>query len=176
VLDAAPDVDVVLHNAGIYPLKPLLEMTDEDWHETIEVNLGAIFRLTRRAAARMVEAGRRGAVVNISSVEAFAPGLAHAHYSTAKAGLEMFTRAAAQELGPHGIRVNAVAPGLIDYPELAQVWPEGVARWKVKCPLGRVGRRDEVADACLFLASPAASFITGTTLVVDGGILATAPF
>lgn len=176
LLDATGEVDVLVNNAGIYPLEPLLEMTDEDWHETIEVDLTSVFRLSRRVAQHLNDAGRGGSIINISSIEARAPGPLHAHYGAAKAGVETFTKAAAQELGPRGIRVNAVAPGLIDYPELADLWPEGVERWLAKCPLGRVGHRSDVADACVFLASPAARFITGTVLTVDGGMLATTAF
>lgn len=185
LLDATPDVDVLVNNAGIYPLKPLLEMTDEDWHETLEVNSTSVFRLSRRAAQRMAPTTPPGpakpgtfmkSIINISSIEARAPGFMHAHYSAAKAAVEMFTRAAALELGPRGLRVNAVAPGLINYPDLSSLWPEGVERWNAKCPLGRLGERGDVADACVFLASPAASFITGATLVVDGGVLSTPAF
>ena len=84
----------------------------------------------------------------------------------------MHTRAAALELGRHAIRVNAVAPGLIERAGIEEAWPEGVARWQAACPLGRLGRPDDVADAVLFLASDAARWITGATLVVDGGVLA----
>ena len=83
----------------------------------------------------------------------------------------MHTRAAASELGPHGIRVNAVSPGLIWAEHLEAVWPDGVARWKKAAPLGRLGQPDDVADACLFLASPAARWITGANLLVDGGVM-----
>jgi NAD(P)-dependent dehydrogenase (short-subunit alcohol dehydrogenase family) len=113
-----------------------------------------------------------GAIVNVTSIQAFRPAPALAHYSAAKAGLEMLTRSAALELGPSGVRVNAVAPGLIWREGLETAWPEGVARFSKASPLGRVGRPEEVADACLFLASSAARFVTGTTLVVDGGVLA----
>jgi len=171
-------VDVLVNNAGIYPLKPLLEMTDDDWHETVTVNLTSVFRLSRRVADRMTKtpADPRKSIINISSIEAFAPGFMHAHYASAKAGVEAFTKAAALELGPKGIRVNAVAPGLTNYPELGQLWPEGVERWKQACPLGRLGEREDVAYACVFLASQAASFINGATVLVDGGILATPSF
>jgi NAD(P)-dependent dehydrogenase (short-subunit alcohol dehydrogenase family) len=176
LLDAVGPIDILINNAGIYPLKPLIEMTDDDWNETIDVNLSSVFRLARRAAQRWVDRSAGGSILNISSIEAHAPGMMHAHYSSAKAALEMFTKAAAQELGPKGIRVNAVAPGLIAYPELESLWPEGVERWRNTCPLGRLGQREDVANACVFLASPAASFITGAVLVVDGGVLATTAF
>jgi NAD(P)-dependent dehydrogenase (short-subunit alcohol dehydrogenase family) len=168
--------DVLINNAGIYPLRPLLEIDDAEWRAMIDANLGSIHLCTQAAAKGMIANGIEGAIVNITSIEAHVPAMLHAHYTAAKAGAAMYTRNAALELGPHGIRVNAVAPGLIDYPELASLWPEGVRRWKEKAPLGRLGDRTDVANACLFLASPAASFITGATLVVDGGITATPAF
>ena len=97
------------------------------------------------------------------------PAAGHSHYGAAKAAVVAHTRAAALELGPLGIRVNAVAPGLIARPGIAEQWPDGVARWEAACPLGRLGEPDDVADACLFLASDAARWITGAVLVVDGG-------
>jgi NAD(P)-dependent dehydrogenase (short-subunit alcohol dehydrogenase family) len=116
--------------------------------------------------------GEGGAIVNVTSIQAFAPAGGLAHYSAAKAGLEMLTRSAAFELGPSGIRVNAVAPGLIWREGLETAWPEGVARYLAAAPLRRLGQPEDVADACLFLASPASRFVTGATLVVDGGVLA----
>ena len=116
-------------------------------------------------------AGRPGAIVNIASIEGLQPADGHSHYAASKAAVLMHTRAAALELGRHGIRVNAVAPGLIERVDLAADWPDGVRRWQSACPLGRLGQPDDVADAVLFLASDAARWITGATLVVDGGML-----
>ena len=96
----------------------------------------------------------------------------HAHYATSKAGLIMFTRAAALEYGPRGVRVNCVSPGLVDRAGLADDWPDGVGRWQERVPLGRLGTAKDVADAVLFLLSPAARWISGTNLVVDGGMSA----
>ncbi|HEX9722828.1 MAG TPA: SDR family oxidoreductase, partial [Vicinamibacteria bacterium] len=115
-----------------------------------------------------------GAVVNVASIEGIQPAPGHSHYSAAKSGVLAYTRSAALELGPHGIRVNAVSPGLIWREGIEEAWPEGVASFRSRAPLRRIGRPEEVAEACLFLASPRASFITGANLVVDGGIL-TAP-
>jgi NAD(P)-dependent dehydrogenase (short-subunit alcohol dehydrogenase family) len=162
---------ILVNNAGIFPLHPLLEMRPLDWDNVVDSCLRTAFLCTQAASRRMIEAGHAGAIVNITSIEAVNPAPAHAHYSAAKAGLRMFTRSSAQELGQHGIRVNAVAPGLIHRPGIEQAWPEGVERYRKAAPLGRLGDVVDVADAVLFLASDAARWITGTELTVDGGVL-----
>ena len=163
-------IDVMVNNAGTYPHSDLLKMTEAEWDEMLDINLKGVFLCTQAAARRMVNAGRKGAIVNISSLSAINPAPGHCHYTAAKAGVTMFTKTAALELGRYGIRVNAVGPGLINSPELAQAWPEGVSSWMSKVPLGRIGEPEDVADACLFLASDAARFITGELLLVEGGI------
>ena len=172
-IDRFGALDVLVNNAGAYPLTALPEMTDEGWSENLDVNLRSVFIGTQLAAERMTGGG---AIVNIASIEALHPAPGHSHYASAKAAVLMHTRAAALELGPLGIRVNAVSPGLIDYPELRDLWPEGVARYERQAPLGRIGTREEVADAVLFLASPAARFMTGANIVVDGGVCASPIF
>jgi 3-oxoacyl-[acyl-carrier protein] reductase len=171
VASAFGRLDVLVNNAGRFPLAGLMEMTAAEWDEVLAANLRGAFACLQAAGRRMAAAGG-GAIVNITSIQAFRPAPALAHYSVAKAGLEMLTRSAALELGPAGVRVNAVAPGLIWREGLETAWPEGVARYLAAAPLGRLGQPEDVADACLFLSSPAARFITGTTLVVDGGVLA----
>jgi NAD(P)-dependent dehydrogenase (short-subunit alcohol dehydrogenase family) len=163
--------DVLVNNAGSYPVAPLLEMSEAEWDGVVDANLKSVHLCTQAAARRMVAAGRGGAIVNVASIEARNPAPRHAHYDAAKAGVLMHTRVAAQELGPHGIRVNAVSPGLIERPGLERDWPDGVRRYRAAVPLGRLGLPDDVADACLFLASPAARWISGAELVVDGGVL-----
>ncbi len=160
----------LVNNAGIQPVRMLLEQTSEDRTEMLRVNTLGVMAMTAAASKLMISSGG-GAVVNIASIEGLQPALGHSHYATSKAAVLMHTRSAALELGRHGIRVNAVAPGLIDAPGLATAWPEGVQRWQAACPLERLGQPDDVADAVLFLLSPAARWITGATLAVDGGVL-----
>lgn len=164
-------VDVLVNNAGIYPLVSLLDMTPEQWDAVVDANLRSTFLCTQAAARQMIAQGTGGAIVNITSIEAENPAPLHSHYNAAKGGVLMHTRAAAGELGPHGIRVNAVAPGLMWREGIEQGWPDGVQRFLRAAPLGRLGRPEDVADACLFLASPAARWITGASLTVDGGVM-----
>jgi len=169
-------IDVAVNNAGIYPTAPLLEMTEDDWNESVDANLKSVFLVTQAVARQMAERGEGGAIVNIASIEAEYAAPFHSHYSAAKAGVLMYTRAAALELGPKGIRVNAVSPGLIGRPEIEDEWPDGVERWRAAAPLERLGDPEDVADACLFLASPGARWITGADLRVDGGVTASPIF
>jgi NAD(P)-dependent dehydrogenase (short-subunit alcohol dehydrogenase family) len=161
-------LDIWINNAGVQPVAHLLEITSQDFAEVIGGTLASVANGTRAAATHMADGG---AIVNVASIEALQPAIGHSHYVAAKAAVVAHTRAAALELGVRGIRVNAVAPGLIDRPGLADDWPDGVARWDAACPLGRLGTPEDVADSCLFLASAAARWITGAVLVVDGGIL-----
>jgi NAD(P)-dependent dehydrogenase (short-subunit alcohol dehydrogenase family) len=170
-VDAFGQLDVLINNAGVYPLASLLEMSEEDWDLVLDANLRSTFLCTQAAARQMIAQGTGGAIVNIASIEAENPAPMHSHYNAAKGGLLMYTRAAAYELGPHGIRVNAVSPGLVWSETLEEDWPDGVARWKEAAPLTRLGRPEDVADACLFLASPTARWISGANLRVDGGVM-----
>lgn len=169
-------LDVLVNNAGIYPLSSVLEMDDQEWDAVLDANLRSVFLCTQIAARQMIaqktddQAGA-GAIINIASIEAENPAPMHSHYNAAKGGVLMYTRASAFELGSFGIRVNAVSPGLIWTEGIEDNWPEGVARWKKAAPLVRLGMPDDVADACLFLASPGARWITGANLRVDGGVM-----
>ncbi|HEY8982932.1 MAG TPA: glucose 1-dehydrogenase [Streptomyces sp.] len=162
-------LDVLVNNAGVQPVKDLAALTVSDWREMQDANVTSAFVCTREAAKVMAAQGG-GSVVHIASVEGTRPSPGHAHYSASKAALVAHARAAALEYGPLGIRVNAVSPGLVDRPGLADDWPEGVARWHATAPLGRLGRPEDVGAACVFLASDAASWITGADLPVDGGV------
>jgi NAD(P)-dependent dehydrogenase (short-subunit alcohol dehydrogenase family) len=164
-------LNALVNNAGIQPVKMLLEQTPTDIQEMLRVNVEGVMTLTKVAATQMIKQGQGGAIVNISSIEGLQPALAHSHYTTSKAAVLMHTRSSALELGKYGIRVNAVAPGLIDKEGLGTAWPEGVARWQAACPLRRLGTPEDIGDAVLFLISDMARWVTGVTLVVDGGVL-----
>ncbi|SCK41497.1 glucose 1-dehydrogenase [Streptomyces sp. SceaMP-e96] len=161
----------LVNNAGVQPTQELAEMSLADWRAVADPNVHSVFACTQAAAAVMRAAGG-GSVTHIASIEANRPAPRHAHYCASKAAVVMHARAAALEYGPDGIRVNSVSPGLIDRPGLAEGWPEGVRRWQAAVPAGRLGTPEDVGDACVFLASPMASWITGHELVVDGGVSA----
>ncbi|WP_216870398.1 SDR family NAD(P)-dependent oxidoreductase [Modestobacter excelsi] len=163
-------LDVLVNNAGVQPVQPLDGMSVDDWRAVVDVNLTGTFACTQAAVAAMRASG--GSIVHIASIEGGQPAFSHAHYSASKAAVRMHARAAALEYGPLGIRVNSVSPGLIDRPGLDEAWPEGVQRWRTAAPLRRLGRPSDVGDACVFLASPMARWITGQDLVVDGGVSA----
>ncbi|MEO6886993.1 MAG: glucose 1-dehydrogenase [Jatrophihabitantaceae bacterium] len=162
-------VDALVNNAGVQPLTALASLELTQWRAVVETNLTSVFLCTQAAAAAMAGSGG-GSITHIASIEGSQPAFGHAHYSAAKAAVIMHARAAALEYGPSGVRVNTVSPGLIERAGLAEDWPDGVARWQAAAPLGRLGTAADVGDACVFLASPLARWITGHDLVVDGGV------
>ena len=176
VIDAAVTafggLDVLVGCAAAQPVTPLSEITSEELAAVLDTNLSAAFGLLQAAEPVLSDGG---AVVHLASIEAWHALPGHAHYAASKAGLVRLTAAAAAELGPR-LRVNAVAPGLTWREGLPEQWPDGVARWETAAPLGRLVDPDEVADAVLFLASPASRGITGTVLTVDGGMTAVSPW
>ena len=163
--------DIVVNNAARQPVEMLVTMDVDQWREVIAANLDAAFMVMQQATISM-RARKTGCIVNIASIEATDPAPGHAHYSVSKSGLLMLTKAAAAEFGPDGIRVNSVSPGLLFRDGIEAQWPEGVSRWRSKAPLQELGEVDDIAAAVLFLVSPAAKWITGTNLVVDGGMSA----
>jgi NAD(P)-dependent dehydrogenase (short-subunit alcohol dehydrogenase family) len=168
-VEAFGRLDIVVNNAGIQPVAALTDLDGEEVSEMLRINAGGVAAMTREAAALMATGG---SIVNIGSIEGLQPAFDHSHYAASKAAVIMHTRAAALELGPRGIRVNCVSPGLIEAPGIEESWPEGVARRHAAAPLRRLGTPADVADAVLFLASPGARWISGANLVVDGGVLA----
>ena len=169
-------VDVLVNNAGIYPMHSILDAPVDEWQKVVDANLRTTHLCTQAAARAMKERGTGGAIVNVASIEGLRPALLHSHYNAAKGGVLMYTQSAALELGAYGIRVNAVSPGLIWREGIEQAWPEGVERFEERAPLKRLGLPEDIADACLFLASKGARWITGANLVVDGGVLTATAF
>jgi 3-oxoacyl-[acyl-carrier protein] reductase len=163
-------LDIVVNNSGINQLSPIHEMPTDTWRNVIDVSLTGPFLVTRRALATMREQ-RAGVIVNMSSIAGWMrPAEGESHYAAAKAGIQGFTRAAAMEAAPFGVRVNAVAPGLAWNAFLAKIYSEEyVAEMARQTPLGRAGTPQDVANAVAFLASDKASFITGEVLCVSGG-------
>ena len=169
-IDAFGTVDVLINNAGSFPNASLLDIELDDWQQMYSDNVESTFLCTKAAGNVMKNAGG-GSIVNIVSTSALNPGSDHAHYNSAKAAVVMFTQSAAQELGQHNIRVNAIAPGLVYRPGLEEQWPDGFSRYCKAAPLSCVVQPEDIADACLFLSSEKAARITGITLPVDAGVL-----
>jgi NAD(P)-dependent dehydrogenase (short-subunit alcohol dehydrogenase family) len=163
---------LLVNNAGtgVTNLSSILDADEDHWQDINNVNLGGVYALTKYFAKGLMGADQSGAIVNIASIAALDPAQNHSHYAASKAALLMYTRASALELGAHNIRVNAVAPGFIHRADIETDWPEGVKSWQNRAPLGRLGTGEDVANAVLFLLSPAAVWISGNTLVVDGGM------
>jgi NAD(P)-dependent dehydrogenase (short-subunit alcohol dehydrogenase family) len=173
---------VLINCAGIYPVRSIAETDGRQWEAVRSGNLDSAFYCIREFA-RSNGAEREGdpaaaspdgsasppAVVNIASIDAYRPFAGHAHYSAAKSGMLGLSRGAAVEYGAR-MRVNAVLPGLVGRPGIEEEWPEGVRAYRAAAPRGRIGRAGDIAEACLFLASDAADWITGAELTADGGL------
>jgi NAD(P)-dependent dehydrogenase (short-subunit alcohol dehydrogenase family) len=163
-------VDVWVNNAARLMVRPAVDTSDEDWHGLLRANLHGYFYGCRAAARRMVAAGS-GSIVNVTSAARIqaVPGLAA--YTAAKGAIEALTKTLALELAPHGVTVNAVAPGATDTQMNAHAYTEDVRRtYEERIPLGRIATAEEIAGSVLFLATDAARYVTGHELVVDGGL------
>ena len=163
-------IDILVNNAGITRDSMTRKMTDEQWDLVIDVNLKGVFNLTRYVGPHM-QANGGGSIINISSVVGIYGNFGQTNYAATKFGVIGMTKSMAKELGRKNINVNAVAPGFIAT-EMTQKMPEKVLTMMAeKAPLNRIGAPIDIANACLYLASEEASFVTGTTLSVDGGIV-----
>ncbi|HEX9023486.1 MAG TPA: 3-oxoacyl-ACP reductase FabG [Geobacteraceae bacterium] len=163
-------IDVLVNNAGIIRDGYLAMMSDDDWEAVIHGNLSPLFHCCKWGARKMI-GNRSGAIVNLSSVSAITGTAGQTNYAASKGAAISFTKALARELGPMGIRVNTVAPGLIDTEMLKGMKQQFIDNIVKSTAMGRIGRPDEVADAVAFLASERASYITGHCLVIDGGLI-----
>lgn len=163
-------VDIVVNNAGITKDTLLMRMTEEDFNRVIEVNLNSVFNMTK-AVQRTFLKQRSGSIVNISSVVGVKGNAGQANYAASKAGIIGFTKSVALELGSRNIRCNAIAPGFIETEMTAVLDEKTVQQWRDGIPLKRGGSAEDVANACLFLASDMSGYITGQVMNVCGGML-----
>lgn len=175
VVDDFNGIDIVVNNAAISALEHFNQITVERWHNLMAVNVDATFFIAQRAAEHMIAGERHGRIINLSSKNGLVAEAGLAHYNASKGAVELLTQSLAVELGGHGITVNAIAPGVIDT-QMASDFPLDWERFRPyhreHVPLGRYGTVAECAEVALFLASPAAGYITGQHIVVDGGVLA----
>jgi NAD(P)-dependent dehydrogenase (short-subunit alcohol dehydrogenase family) len=171
VADELGGVDVMINNAGIWRPEEFLEVTEDEYQQLMDVNLKGVYFGSQVAAQRMVEDGG-GCILNLSSVNGIYGNAQYPTYSASKAGVRVLTYSLAHRLGDHGIRVNALHPGAIDTeigPADQETSEEELEQMRAMIPLGRQGQPEDVADAAVFLASDLASYVTGTSLLVDGG-------
>jgi NAD(P)-dependent dehydrogenase (short-subunit alcohol dehydrogenase family) len=169
--EALGGLDVLVNNAGVGRSAPFLEQTLDQFREVIDVNLTGAFLCAQRAARRMVTAGAPGRIINVTSVHEHIPKEGSSAYAASKGGLGLLTKVMALELAPHGITVNAVAPGEISTPMTGQHDVDPATEERPGIPMGRPGDAREIAHAIAYLASPDASYTTGASFVIDGGLM-----
>lgn len=175
-LDKFGKINILVNNAGIAEFKAFLEITEEEWDRTLDINLKGYF-LCAQACAKEMAKQKSGTIVNISSIAMGQVGVGFSeitHYCASKGGIAGMTEALAVELASYNIRVNAIAPGIIETPMIDSIKqdPKTMEAMLARVPMGRVGKPEEVSNAVVFLASDKASYITGSVIVVDGGYLA----
>jgi len=169
VLDGFSRIDILINNAGITRDNLLIRMSDADWDSVIEVNLKGVFNCTK-AVSRVMLKQKSGRIINISSVIGIFGNAGQSNYAASKGGIISFTKSIAKELAPRGITVNAIAPGFIDTGMTQSLADEVKEKYLQSIPLRRMGTGEDVAEAAVFLASERASYITGETIRVDGGL------
>ena len=170
-LSAFGALDIVVNNAGIIRRMPVVQHSDQDWDDVIQVNLSSVFRLCRAAGRHMIERGQGGKIVNIASLLSFQGGIIVPGYAAAKGGVMQLTKALANEWAPHAINVNAIAPGYMATDNTTALRADETRSRQIleRIPAGRWGQPDDLAGAVVFLASAASNYVTGHVLVVDGG-------
>jgi 3-oxoacyl-[acyl-carrier protein] reductase len=170
VLTDFTSIDVLINNAGITKDNLLMRITEDDFDKVIEVNLKSVFNLTKAVQRTMLKQ-RSGSIINMSSVVGVKGNAGQSNYAASKAGIIGFSKSIALELGSRNIRCNVIAPGFIETEMTAKLSEDVVAGWRAGIPLKRGGNPDDVANACVFLASDLSSYITGQVIHVDGGML-----
>ena len=173
VMDEFGQIDVLVNNAGVITRSTLLDLSEDDWDKTIDVNLKGYYLCSQAVSKRMLQR-RKGSIVNIASVMGIKAGTSRGAYCISKAGVIMLTKVLALELATDNIRVNAIAPGIVKTEFNEAVWGNRklLKQWDTDVPLGYVGEPEDIAQAALFLGSSASKYATGHTLVIDGGWLA----
>lgn len=164
-------IDCIVNNAGVYPHQKSLEMEENDWDDMLDSNTKGVFFFTQSIVKLMIEKNIKGSIINVSSINATNPSDTLIHYGISKAGVEMMTRCFAHDFGKYGIRVNCIAPGLIDAPQLDEFVPGWRESYSDRAPLGRIATPEDMGNVCVFLGSPLAGFVTGQIITVDGGVL-----
>lgn len=171
ILAEAGRIDILINNAGVTRDGLLMRMSEEDWDAVLDTNLKGAFTFTKAFTRAFLKQKRSGRIINISSVIGLIGNAGQCNYAASKAALIGFTKSVARELGSRAITVNAIAPGFIETDMTAALSPEMRAELLKKIPLGALGQPEDVAEAALFLAAPAARYITGQVLTVDGGMV-----
>jgi 3-oxoacyl-[acyl-carrier protein] reductase len=170
VIEDFGTIDILVNNAGITRDNLLMRMSEEQWDDVLRVNLKSIFNLTKNITRTMLKA-RSGSIINITSVVGLTGQAGQVNYSASKAGILGLTKSVAKELGSRGVRCNAIAPGFIETEMTEELDEEVKKTWLTSIPLKRAGQGSDIANACVFLGSDMSTYITGQTMVVDGGMV-----